>query len=96
MATYVQRPTVPPGVYATSQRSATNIGEFDDRQGAHLDRGIRRILEHWATLDLAPSQSWADWQYEPMPPIRTHSIHVSLRIRGRGVPMPYELDDLLE
>ena len=96
MATYVERPTVPPGIYATAIRPTPNAGALNGLQSEHLQEWVWSILKRWAALDWDLANAAADYQYEPMPPIEKYTFSVDFRIRGLGVPMPYELDDLAE
>lgn len=60
-----------------------------------LQKAIGEVYQCWVKLGCGSDMQdlRANYEYNPMPPKRTIRMAVKLRVRGRGRPLPYEIND---
>ena len=97
MPTYAVSPKLAGGVTPRPPVALQDVELLQSTRGAELQQALGEVRIRWVLVGqwagLPSDDRIEEPDYVPVPPKQTFRIKARFRLRGRGQPMPYDLDD---
>jgi len=95
MAAVAERAPVRPEIFAEAPFALQDAELLQGPKSYVLQRAIGDVYSYWVRLDptLTADGGSREYGYRSMPPKRTIRMLVTMRVRGRANPLPYEVGD---